>query len=144
MAPYRYAISLRISHPSIDPAQITAELGEAPSHLQKAGSPHRTPKGTVLDRISPESFWVGFESKGENRTRDLPAGLRALAARLLPHRQFLRSLRDEGGEVEIFVGWFAAEQGGDVLTHELMSQLADLKIDLLFDLYVSKDEASPE
>jgi hypothetical protein len=144
MAPYRYSISLRIHHPSIDPVEITAELGEEPSNWQKAGTPHRTPTGRLLDRISPTSFWVGLKSEGESRTRDLPAGLEALAARLLPHRHFLHRLRDEGGDAEIFVGWFAAEQGGDILTHELMSQLADLKIDISFDLYVREDEASLE
>jgi hypothetical protein len=143
MAPYRYKISLRINHPSIDPAEITAELGEEPWHWQKAGTHRRTPKGRLLTGICPTTFWVGFQSKGQSKDRDLPSGIEALLSRLRPHRRFLHRLRDEGGEVEFFVGWFAGEQGGDILPYELTGQLADLKVDLSLDLYLGEDDAEP-
>jgi hypothetical protein len=145
MAPYRYAISLRITHPSIDPAEITVELGEDPSNWQKAGSPSPHSERESARHCQPDdTFWVGFSSEGESQDHDLQAGLQALLSRLQSHRGFFHRLREDGGEAEFFVGWFLGKQGGEILSHELMAQLADLKIDLSFDLYLGEDDTSPE
>jgi len=58
MSDYSYSISLRVTHPSIDPDAITQELGIEPSRKWKVGEKRTTPTGTLLEGNRKESYWV--------------------------------------------------------------------------------------
>jgi hypothetical protein len=140
MAPYRYSISLRITHPSIDPTLITAELGSDPRRSWRAGLERRAPDGELLRGINQQSFWVGSHLEGESGVVALSEALHGLLEKLERHRAFFRRLRDEGGVVEFFIGWFLGSQGGEIIEHSLMARLADLQIDLSLDMYPGEDD----
>src|SRR5207248_6512513 len=55
MSEYEFTISLRIRHPTIDPAAITRMLGMEPQHTWHSGAPRRGPAGEALDGVYRES-----------------------------------------------------------------------------------------
>src|SRR5205807_10497461 len=56
MSEYEFTISLRIRHPTIDPAAITRMLGMEPQHTWHSGAPRRGPAGEALDGVYRESY----------------------------------------------------------------------------------------
>jgi hypothetical protein len=53
---FPFELSLRIRHPSIDPAAITKALAIEPEHSFKVGEEHRSSRGAALKRS--ESYWL--------------------------------------------------------------------------------------
>ena len=58
MFPFRYAVSLRVMHPDIDPEDITANIRIQPWRSWRAGEPRATPKGESLKGVYTETYWV--------------------------------------------------------------------------------------
>ncbi len=59
MDPQDFSISFRIRHPSIDPAELSRQLGIEPQHAWRAGEPRRLESGEVGSGVYRETFWVG-------------------------------------------------------------------------------------
>ena len=137
MKPYRYGISLRVFHPTIDPDKISRELGLKPFRCWKAGEPRTTPIGTPLKGNWAESYWCSKQLiRGAlPRGQTLPAAISKLLDRLEPYKTFFHRIRVGGGRVELDVGWYFPVRGGDVFDYALQARLAKLKIDLSLDIY---------
>jgi hypothetical protein len=133
---YRHKVSLRIWHPTIDPAEITLALGITPQSTCRAGEPRTNPKGDLLRGNWKESHWSASFSAEKIRNDDLPGALTAALESLLPNRAFFQQIRATGGRVEFFVGWFFERPNvGEVLESRLLGRMAELGIDLSLDLY---------
>jgi hypothetical protein len=132
---YRYKISLRVRHPSMDPAEITCMLRFPPSHFWSAREQRSTPSGKTLEAVWPETYWSAKVMEGERSGKDLAAAIAELLDQLELSRNFLERVRSEGGTVELFVGWFVDSQAGEVFDRELLARIADFKIDLSFDVH---------
>jgi hypothetical protein len=141
MNDYRFKISLRVRHPSMDPARITDALGLIPSRSWRSGEPRATPKGTPLKGKWPDSYWTTHISEDRLADKTLPTAIREALERLTPHKDFLHQIRSEGGAAEFFIGWFLDGNSGDIFDYELLARAADLKIDLSFDVYADDTEA---
>lgn len=137
MSAYSYILSLRLSHPSMDPRAMTDALGLRPSRTWRAGEARSTPKGEPLDGTNRDSYWVARIEGGNWPPTSLAAAIGGALDRLSDHRAFLRRVRSEGGSVEVFIGWFFDGLGGDVLPHDLLARAGDLGLDLSFDVYPS-------
>ena len=134
MNPYSYKLSLRVFHPEMEPAAITKALGMQPHGAYRAGDPRQSHTGVLLGGVYDRSFWRHRFSTPDDI--DLPEFLHRIAFSLQPHRTFLRSLRDTGGDLELFVGLFAEGKNiGATISYDLMSILADLGIDVGLDIY---------
>jgi hypothetical protein len=77
---------------------------------------------------------------GDDRLRAMagqvaPVCRSELLDQLAPHGSFFHRVRAEGGQVELFIGWFLDGHTGDLFTLDLLGRLADLKIDLSLCLY---------
>jgi Domain of unknown function (DUF4279) len=104
--PDNFTVSLRIRHPTIDPAEITRTLGIEPQHSWKAGESRRAAQGQRLEGSYRESYWIG-------EFRELDAGLRGVVAteavllqavvQLRRSQPFLTRLQSEGATVELFL-----------------------------------------
>ena len=139
MNPYHHAISLRIRHPSRDPADFTRILGLSPSHAWKAGEPRATSKGASLPGVNPTTYWTADLTRGESGAQYLASAIgRALDA-LSGNAALFEDVVATGGRVEFFVGWFFDRMSGEVFSHELLARLAALKIDLSLDVYPEPD-----
>jgi hypothetical protein len=132
---YRYKISLRVRHPSMDPAEITATLRFAPSHAWRAGEPRTTPRGQPLKGIWPQTYWTARLMECARPGKDLATAIAELLDQLELNRGFLARVRSEGGSSEFFVGWFFDGNSGDVFDSDLLARMADFKINLSLDVY---------
>jgi hypothetical protein len=73
----------------------------------------------------------------DSRTATLDEGLEKGWRALAPHQAFLDDLRRDGGSIEFYLGIFASENFGIELPHQLLTDLADLGVQLAFDVYPS-------
>jgi hypothetical protein len=136
MPGYRYSISLRIWHPTRSLEDVADEINLTPTTTWKAGSPWITKAGRVLSRIHAEHYWTSNIIKGYRSDHTLADAISDVLDKFMPKRDFFTSISASGGRSEIFVGWFfPGGNSGDVLGHKLLGRLADLSMDLSFDIY---------
>ncbi len=133
MHPARYKISLRITHPSMDPEYISKQLSLKPFRKWKAGSQRTTPSGKRLTGTYKDTYCV-FDLD-EKIGDDLESTLGTLTRKFYAHKHFLKKVQSTGGNIEYFIGLFVNKNTGLVLDRRLMIQLTELGIDLSFDIY---------
>ena len=151
-----FEISLRIRHPSIDPARISSELNIQPEHSFKVGDPRESSSGSVLTSVHAESYWLGSLDAitaaaslvgfvGE-RTRMVRERIQAAASLSLtlaldasvinflrPHSDFIRRLQSEEGQVTLLIELSTSALNGFSLSPQFTRLLSDLGIALEFD-----------
>jgi len=133
MHPFRFAVSLRVFSKSVEPTEIAAQLGLEPKWKHKIGEPRTTPKGVPLDGVYDSSYCsFPLIRLGEEELHEM---LNRTADGLLPHKDLFCRIRDEGGCVEYFVGWYSKGNTGDKLSCSLLGKLGELQIDLALDIY---------
>jgi hypothetical protein len=121
-----FQLSLRIKHPSMDPANISKELGIEPEHSFRAGQSRPSKSGVSPTAVHTESYWLAplnpaswfgalpFEpmpnvliSQGMIDiavTRNLAWALGLCAVRFSKaHSELLHTIRSEGGEISLLV-----------------------------------------
>jgi hypothetical protein len=153
---------MRIRHPSLDPAEISRELQLEPEHCFRAGDPRTSSSGIAAASVNAESYWlshldpVRFPERGvfdERTTGKRPRGrmgaehVRALHGDSLgltliscvmlflgPHREFLRRVKSEGGEVSLLVEVSAKSVPGFKLAPQVSRVLSELGITVEFEL----------
>jgi hypothetical protein len=124
MHPFRYAISLRIWHPQIDAATVSDTLGLSPKRTSPAVS----------------SFWThGYEVPQDSECAKF---IHSVGSALQQHRAFFQRIRAAGGRVEFFVGWFGDKNFGDTFPHATLALLAQLQVDLSFDVYPDAEQVT--
>lgn len=137
MDPFRYSISLRIATQSLDPKKICAEIGLKPRILHTMGEPRTTPNGSPLAGINEYSFCV-FELD-QNTGEKLSEMMDRMCNSLLPYQDLFRNIRDTGGRVEFYIGWFSVGNTRDAISCDLFRKLGQLGIELSFDVYGESD-----
>src|SRR5450432_3247062 len=131
---FRFTISLRLRHPVLTSAEISAALGMTPKRQARVATRRAVSDDFGGTAGATETYWSSEGRSGEDS--QLLQVLEAFIAELEPHAPFLSSFRASGGRVELFVGWFASRRsGGDEIGYDLLKQLGDLQIDLSFDVY---------
>ncbi len=58
MPDYQFCVSLSITHPTVNPNEITGILDIQPSKIQMVGEPRISYKGELLEGLNKESFWL--------------------------------------------------------------------------------------
>jgi hypothetical protein len=134
---YRYSIILRLWHPSMDPAEMSAALGLSPKWAWRAGERRSTPSGRLLSGLRAESYWVAQLGKGAEADKRLSAAISEALDNLAPHKTFFERIRLEGGRAEFFIGWYFGGQSGDTFAFDLLGRLHEMKLDLALDVYKS-------
>jgi len=137
----QFTVSLRIRHPSIDPAEITRTLGFEPEHAWRAGDPRRPLPGQAPGGTYHESYW-----KGE--LRELDAGLRGAldteamllqaVVRLRRVQPFLSRLQAEAATIELCVELAGASEYSCALSPQLLKLLARAGICLVLEVSAEK------
>jgi hypothetical protein len=126
LEPLPFQLSLRIKHPSMDPANISKGLGIEPEHSFRAGQSRRSKTGVAPVAVHTESYWLAplnpaswfgnlpFEalpnvlvSQSMMDTavaRNLAWALGLCAVRFSKaHTELLQTIRSEGGEISLLV-----------------------------------------
>ncbi len=154
-----FQLSLRVRHPSMDPAEISRTFNIEPEHSFRAGGPRSSSTGVASASVHSESYWLGV-LKPTSRLAELP-GLSqpadhwtkvaqrqiAVATRSLgwalslstslflgTHADVLRRIRSEGGEVTLLVTVASGDVGSFTLAPEASRILGDLGIAVEFEL----------
>ena len=138
MAPYSYVISLRISHPDIDPEEITRILSLTPARTHKTGDPRQTPKGKPLEGIYKETYWyTQLVPEGERSSGDEPLEdfLFETVEELQQFSNFFSRVRAEEGHIDLFIGIFGNRNYGFELPPKMLMAIGELGIALSFDIY---------
>jgi hypothetical protein len=153
--PLPFELSLRIRHPSMDPAEVSRELGLEAKHSFRAGEPRRA-RGDATSPLHAESYWLGtldpaswpadawfsglskldLAVKGLRHTvtRNLGLALSLSARRFLRAKALFERIRLEGGQVCLLVALSPPAVESFSLTPEVSRLFSDLGMTLEFDL----------
>lgn len=149
---YPFQLSLRVRHPSIDPASISQELQIQPEHSFRAGQPRETTRSAAVTPIHVDSYWLAtldLEALllGTSETALVARHTHAIALATLDtaltilvssvlrrHSQFFHRIQSEGGEVRLIVAVSARKSRGFTLTPQLSKALSELRIPVDFEL----------
>ena len=126
--PRRFDVELFIVHPTLNPTEITAELGLEPQNSHRVGDPRQTPKGSPLPGTYRDTRWrhsIELELKDQWFSEEVTK----LVDRLAPHKAFFRRLRKSGGKAQVIVQFFG-DYFGDEISRETLSKMIDLELDL--------------
>jgi hypothetical protein len=134
---YSHILTLRISHPTLDPDLVSRTLQIDPQFSWRAGDPRRTPKGTPLEGFRTEGYWTadpfsyGWQPSTDARIED---ALVELLSFLEPHGDFLRRI-SQGGAIQIWVSSHSNRNFAIELPPSLLGRLASLNATLVHDVY---------
>jgi hypothetical protein len=113
MSDYEFMMSMRIRHPSVEPGEISRNLGIEPQHTWRKGDPRRDANGVDLGGTHRESYWTGrLMAQPECATDQVGVESQILhtLAQLRKSFGFLEMLKNEGGRAELLVSIFAREE----------------------------------
>jgi hypothetical protein len=130
---HTYTVSLRISSSVLDVAQISTELGLAPTQTRAVGE-RRGP-----DRVWEKALWeLEVFPEGKSKWWDsLEAGLAALLKIFGPHSETPREYARQH-EVFVWCGHFSSSfDGGPHLSPNILKALGDFAAPLWLDTYFS-------
>jgi hypothetical protein len=130
---HNYTVSLRISSATLDVAQVTRELGLAPTQTRKVGERKRA------DAVWDKALWeLEVFPKGRTDWDSLEAGLAALLKIFAPQTKALQEC-SKTHDVFIWCGHFSSSfDGGPHLSAEILRALGEFGVPLWFDAYSSK------
>lgn len=154
--PDGYQLSLRIRHPSIDPADISRALNIEAEHSFRAGDSRTSRSGIVSASVYAESYWLGMlppqappvnlsfpgDARSQFAQERLTAESKTLswaislsATRFLgKHAELLRRIRTEGGQVSLLVSMSGAAPTSFIVPPEASQAFGDLGVAIEFEL----------
>ena len=131
---YTYAVSLRVRHPTVDPAILTETLKLEPAHSWKAGDPRQSQTGAVIGGKYRDSYWsapLPGQMVG-GATLPLETFIAQQLLQLGRHRDFFSRLQAEGGEISLLVEIAPIANAVLTLSSTVARRLADLNIEMEF------------
>ena len=149
---YPFQLSLRVRHPSIDPAEISRELQLEPEHSFRAGDLRDSTRSVAVTPAHVESYWLATLDPssllaGTALAPEVSPQIQAIALAavdsalhilitsvLRRHAEFFRRIESEGGEVRLIVALSARKTRGFTLTPHLSKALSELRIPVDFEL----------
>lgn len=150
-----FEISLRIRHPSMDPASISKEFAMQAEHSFRAGEPRQSRSGLAPAAVHAESYWLAALNPASwlgakafaatawltQKPEDMPAAktlgwaLSLCAARFSKaHGALLHRIRSEGGQASLIVTLAPFAAAGFSLPPEVSRAFGELGITIEFEL----------
>jgi hypothetical protein len=152
-----FQLSLRIRHPSMDPADLSRELEIEPVHSFRVGDPRASRTGLATASVHTESYWLAMLNPdewpadmsfpGHTQSQVVEERLEAAATKTLgralslsttrffaAHAKTLRRIRSEGGQISLLVAIYPGEVSGFSLATEVSQVFGELGITVEFDL----------
>lgn len=136
-AHFRYHVSLRITHPTLEPDLITERLRLQPSGVERKGEPKRQSRFAVSkpdpNAVYECSEWFRlYPPVGDG---SLDACLGAAIATLSQHEEFLRSIHNSEGKVHLHVVTYPDSQLETPFDLEKITELRRLGFGFGIDFY---------
>jgi hypothetical protein len=154
LGPELFQLSLRIRHPSLDPAELSREFRIEAEHSFRAGDPRPSRSGLAPASVHAESYWLGALNPGswirlpleDPRLQLAQQGLGAMVSRspgtaltlsarfLSLHAETLHRVRTEGGQISLLVAVPTGEVNSFSLAPEVSRIFGELGVTLEFEL----------
>ena len=138
MSAYEFTVSLRIRHPTLDPATITAALGIQPQHTWRAGHPRCDSAGAELGGAYHDSYWMGRlmdEPQLSSESVSVEGMILKKLTNLRRAQAFLEQLHAQGGVAELHVSLYAREDFRIELPSDSLTLLARLHLAVALDVH---------
>jgi hypothetical protein len=155
--PTAFELSLRIRHPSMDPADLSRQIGIEATHSFRAGEPRQSRGRVSSASVYGESYWLGIldptswpaahwvsgfanielaqEAHDKTIARSLGSALSLTARRLVrTNAALLERIRHEGGQVSLLVALSIDAVDSFSLTPEVSRIFSDLGITIEFEM----------
>ena len=127
----RTYVTLRIYPTNLDPDEVTRKMGVQPTSVQRVGDPMRLKSSKAITLAG----WFLCSEDAVESTNTLNH-LVWLLDYLMSHEVALHNLQAEGHRMDVSCYWLRKQdKGGPELTSEIMKQLAQLQLDIWFDIY---------
>jgi len=159
LQPPPFQLSLRIRHPSMDPAVLSRELALEAEHSFRAGEPRHSRSGLAPTAVHADTYWlatldptswfadISFSARPgltiaqrhmpDTVAQSLGWALGSSASRFLnTHAALLHRIHAEGGQVNLLVALSAAAVGSFSLAPEAARIFADLAITVEFEFTI--------
>ena len=146
MSEYEFTISLRIRHPTIDPATISATLGIQPQHTWRAGELRRDPSGAELGGTHHDSYWMGRLMEEPQLSSDgvsVEGVILKTLSQLRRAQSFLEQLNAEGGVAELLVSLYARDDFRLELPAESLALLGRMRLAFALDVHPQSPLEAP-
>lgn len=125
---------LRIMHETVDTDEVTAILGVRPTKAQRRGDP----KKGKPDQFYSKGGWF-LSTEGILKSKDARHHLDWIIERIAGKKQAFIQLHQRGYLVDLCVRWDSLSgHGGPTVSPSQMKALAELEIELWFDVYVGE------
>ena len=157
--PLPFQLSLRIRHPSMDPADLSRQLGLEAIHSFRAGQPRQSRSNVTSASVHGESYWLGTldptswpvvtwssgitglqlaqKELGKSVIRNLGWALSLSATRLLrTNAALLERIRTEGGQVSLLVALSPTAVDSFSLAPEVSRMFSELGITIEFEITI--------
>jgi hypothetical protein len=154
--PQPFQLSLRIRHPSMDPAALSREFKIEAEHSFRAGDPRPSRSGIAPASVHPESYWLGAlnpakwpadisfpdhprlqmaqERLGVAATKSFGWALSLSTTRFFClHAELLRRIRSEGGQISLLVALSPDEASSFSLAPEVSRAFGEFGITVEFE-----------
>ena len=155
-APRAFQLSLRIRHPSMDPAELSREFKIEAEHSYRAGDPRSLRSGIATASVHSESYWLGvldpgkwppdISFPGHPKLQIMAEHLRATATDSFTwalslgttgffrkHAALLQRINSEGGQISVLVALSAGEVGGFNLMPQVSVALGNFAVTVEFE-----------
>ena len=127
---------LRIMSDDFDIEEVTSLVGTEPTNTQKNGEVRSEKTGKTFKKTG----WF-ISSEGTTPSKDSRDHLDFVLAKLEIADDGLKELHDRGFLIDLCVRWDSKSgHGGPTLSPSQMSRLAELEIELWFDVYFHGDD----
>jgi hypothetical protein len=147
-------LSLRIRHPSLDPADLSREFRIEAEHSFRAGDPRPSRSGLAPASVHAESYWLGAlnpaswirlpfadprlqlaqQGLGAVMSRSLGSALTLTARFLSLHAETLQRICAEGGQISLLVAVPSGEVSSFSIAPEVSRIFGELGVALEFEL----------
>ena len=106
MHSYRYTASLRLWHPKRNLARAEIVYSVHQSQTWTQGEPRKTPTGTALQGVYPNSYWTARplgDRGASSRKQPLESFVEQTIDRIRPHRAFISRLYLKSGAQIVYL-----------------------------------------
>jgi hypothetical protein len=140
---FRYHVSLRITHPDIEPEEITRELGLIPRTVDRKGDVVRRRWLTKL----PEEVAARFRNKHRwfhmfepgSPDESLTSCMRSAITRLQERREFVERVHNTGGRVQFTVYLYPPSGRDQPFDYALITALRELGLGFQIHFFPRED-----
>ena len=139
MPQYEFSVSLKVMHPEMKASAISEKLSMQPEMYSDVGADRKSRDGRLLGGVYESTIWSKSLSSGKIDAEEMifEDFVSDQNSNLSMHQKFFKDVREAGGSIEYFVGWFSSGSinMNIVLEPELMQKTSALGVAIVLCAY---------